>query len=250
MPKRFYLVIFLVPIAIIVFVAVFLLTVQRGGDIEPTVGLTAAATLQSPAGDAMGTVTFRQAATGVLVMADVRGLEPGGHAFIIHEVGSCTPDFDAAGDHFNPEDAEHGLIHPTWKRGELTGGHGGDLPNIYAAFDGSRPRRLLHPRRHPGRWSPPFPIRRRRLRHYRARKTRRLRRRGVGYGRSRRLRGHKAHLVPVCGLIDAGLAPSASGDCHLPSQRTARRWDLPSQHRRLQGAILGALGEKGAVHQG
>ncbi len=137
MPKRFYLVIFLVPIAIIIFVAVFLLTVQRGGDVEPTVGLTAAATLQSPAGDAMGTVTFRQAATGVLVMANVRGLEPGGHAFIIHEVGSCTPDFDAAGDHFNPEDAEHGLIHPTWKRGELTGGHGGDLPNIYAASDGS-----------------------------------------------------------------------------------------------------------------
>ena len=137
MPRRYYLVIFLVPIAIMVFVAVFLLTVQRGGDVEPTVGLTAAATLQSPDGNAMGTVTFRQAATGVLVMADVKGLAPGGHAFIIHEIGSCTPDFDAAGDHFNPEETEHGLIHPTWKRGELTAGHGGDLPNIYAASDGS-----------------------------------------------------------------------------------------------------------------
>ena len=137
MPKRYYLAILLVPIAVIVFVAVFLLTVQRGGDVQPTPGLAAAATLHSPDGDAMGTVTFRQAATGVLVMADVRGLEPGGHAFIIHEFGSCTPDFDAAGDHFNPEDAEHGLVHPTWNRGESTGGHGGDLPNIYAASDGS-----------------------------------------------------------------------------------------------------------------
>lgn len=137
MPKRFYLLIFLVPIAVIVFAAVFFLIVQPGGDVQPTAGLTAAATLQSPNGDPMGTVTFRQAATGVLVMADVRGLEPGGHAFIIHEAGSCAPDFNAAGDHFNPEDAEHGLIHPTWKRGESTGGHGGDLPNIYAASDGS-----------------------------------------------------------------------------------------------------------------
>ena len=50
----------------------------------------------------MGTVTFRQAASGVLVMADVKGLTAGGHAFIIHEVGACTPDFNAAGDHFKP----------------------------------------------------------------------------------------------------------------------------------------------------
>ncbi len=70
-------------------------------------------------------------------MADLKGLAPGGHAFIIHEVGSCTPDFNAAGDHFNPEETEHGFIHPNWERGESTGGHGGDLPNIYAASDGS-----------------------------------------------------------------------------------------------------------------
>ena len=37
----------------------------------------------------------------------------------------------------NPSDAEHGFIHPAWKRGESGGGHGGDLPNIYAASDGS-----------------------------------------------------------------------------------------------------------------
>ena len=137
MTGRFDLAILLVPIAIIVIAAIFMLVVRPGEAAQLTVGLTADATLQSPDGDAMGTVTFRQVATGVLVMADVKGLAPGGHAFIIHEVGSCTPDFSAAGDHFNPEETEHGFIHSTWKRGESAGGHGGDLPNIYAASDGS-----------------------------------------------------------------------------------------------------------------
>ncbi len=137
MTWRLYLPIFLVPIAIVVIAAVFLLITRSGGDPEPTVGLTAAATLESPSGDTIGTVTFRQVAAGVLVAVEARGLAPGGHAFIIHETGACTPDFDAAGDHFNPTDAEHGFIHPNWSRGEATGGHGGDLPNIYAASDGS-----------------------------------------------------------------------------------------------------------------
>ena len=137
MTGRLYWAILLIPVAIVVVVGVFLLTVRTGGAAEPTVGLTAAATLESPDGDSLGTVVFRQAATGVLVMADLKGLAPGGHAFIIHEVGSCTPDFNAAGDHFNPEDTEHGFIHPNWERGGSAGGHGGDLPNIYAASDGS-----------------------------------------------------------------------------------------------------------------
>ena len=137
MTWRLYLPIFLVPIAIVVIAVVFLLITRSGVEPEPTVGLTAAATLKSPSGDTIGTVTFRQVAAGVLVAVEARGLAPGGHAFIIHETGACTPDFDAAGDHFNPTDAEHGFIHPNWSRGEATGGHGGDLPNIYAASDGS-----------------------------------------------------------------------------------------------------------------
>ena len=132
--------IFLAPVVIIVIIivgVVALLNVRSSDAYEPTVDLTATAALESPEGASMGAVTFRQAASGVLVMADVKGLTPGGHAFIIHEVGSCTPDFGAAGDHFNPADAEHGFIHSAWKSGESAGGHGGDLPNIYAASDGS-----------------------------------------------------------------------------------------------------------------
>ena len=137
MTARLNLIILVVPILIIVIAGLLFLRVRPGEAAQPTPGLTAAAELESPGGDSIGTVTFRQTATGVLVMAEVRGLAPGGHAFIIHEAGACTPDFSAAGDHFNPADTEHGFVHPAWKRGEATGGHGGDLPNIYAASDGS-----------------------------------------------------------------------------------------------------------------
>ena len=136
MTGRLRLAVLAIPVVVVVVGVVALLAAQSRDAPQPTVGLTAQAVLQSPTGDAMGTVAFRQAAGGVLVMADLKGLSPGGHAFIIHETGQCAPDFSAAGDHFNPDDAEHGLIHPAWKRGE-SGGHGGDLPNIYAASDGS-----------------------------------------------------------------------------------------------------------------
>ena len=140
MPRRRELATLLVPAVIIAIIALgglALLIVRSGEAAQHTVGLAAEAALESPTGDSMGTVTFRQAASGVLVMADVKGLAPGGHAFIIHEVGKCTPDFGAAADHFNPADTEHGFIHSTWKRGEAGDAHGGDLPNIYAASDGS-----------------------------------------------------------------------------------------------------------------
>ena len=116
---------------------VSLLAYRSIEDAPPIVGAKASAVLVSQDGDAIGSVTFRQAATGVLVAAQADGLSPGGHAFIIHSVGACTPDFDAAGDHFDPEGAgEYGFIHPNW-RGSSGGAHGGDLPNIYAAADGS-----------------------------------------------------------------------------------------------------------------
>ena len=127
----------LAPVMIVLVAGVILLLLRSGGEEERTPGLTAEAALASPSGDAMGTVEFRQTASGVLVIADVQGLSPGGHAFIIHEVGACTPDFGAAGDHFDPTDAEHGFIHAAWSRGGSGGAHGGDLPNIYAASGGT-----------------------------------------------------------------------------------------------------------------
>ncbi|MYI56927.1 MAG: superoxide dismutase family protein [Acidimicrobiia bacterium] len=92
--------------------------------------LTATAHLVGPDGRAVGTVTLIEGPNGVLVQADVTGLSPGGHGFHIHAVGACEPDFSAAGDHFNPEGIGHGFT--------VEGGwHAGDLPNIYAAADGT-----------------------------------------------------------------------------------------------------------------
>ncbi|QDH36228.1 superoxide dismutase family protein [Porphyrobacter sp. YT40] len=76
-----------------------------------------------------GTVTFTQAANGVIVMAKLKNLTEGVHGFHIHETGACTPDFAAAGSHFNPQGKEHGF--------DTEGGyHTGDLPNITIGADG------------------------------------------------------------------------------------------------------------------
>ena len=128
--------ILVLPCVLALVAVVSLLVYRSGRDAPPSVGAKASAILVSLDGEAIGSVTLTQAATGVMVAAKVDGLAPGGHAFIIHSVGACTPDFDAAGDHFDPDDAEHGFVHPNWLRSSGRA-HGGDLPNIYAAADGS-----------------------------------------------------------------------------------------------------------------
>ena len=94
------------------------------------VGAEASAEMRSPEGAAMGMVTLTQGPNGVLVSADVAGLAPGSHGFHIHEVGSCSPDFSAAGDHFAVGGQEHGYMNDG-------GDHAGDMPNIYAHADGT-----------------------------------------------------------------------------------------------------------------
>ena len=97
---------------------------------EPGVGTKAAAEIMGPDGQSMGMVTLVQGPQGVVVSADLSGLPPGGHAFHIHAVGSCSPDFAAAGGHFGPGEESHGFLHSTDM-------HAGDLPNIYVSADGS-----------------------------------------------------------------------------------------------------------------
>jgi len=114
----------------IAFVALLPLMLAACGDDAPSgVGNTAVASMSSPDGLTMGTVTLEQGPNGVLVSADVKDLTPGPHGFHIHSVGACTPDFSAAGGHFAPTDHGHGFMHPE-------GSHAGDLPNIYAGSDG------------------------------------------------------------------------------------------------------------------
>lgn len=77
-------------------------------------------------GNKMGTATFSEKAEGMNINLKVSGLSPGLHGIHIHDVGKCEgPDFKSAGEHYNPEDKDHGLM-------TTEGPHAGDLPNINA----------------------------------------------------------------------------------------------------------------------
>ena len=101
---------------------------QSGNAAPSDVGASATAMMVAPDGSPMGTVTLTQGQNGILVSADLTGLSPGWHGFHIHETGSCSPDFSAAGGHLSVEGQGHGFM-----RGEF---HSGDMPNIYASPDG------------------------------------------------------------------------------------------------------------------
>ena len=101
----------------------------RARDVAGAAGRTAVAVMRGPGGEAMGTVMLTQGPRGVLIQARISGLSAGPHGFHIHETGACSPDFSAAGDHFNPHGVGHG---PLYAGGE----HAGDLPNIIAHAGG------------------------------------------------------------------------------------------------------------------
>ena len=108
-----------------------------GADAVPA-QLGASAVLKNAQGKEIGDVNFTSPAGTdgqgyVTVQVGIRpdaGLQPGGYGFHIHQVGKCTPNFDAAGDHLNPEGKQHGLLNPE-------GPHAGDLPNVVIRQDGT-----------------------------------------------------------------------------------------------------------------
>jgi Cu-Zn family superoxide dismutase len=77
-------------------------------------------------------LTERPQGTGRIVdlAVIVTGLKPGLHGIHLHAVGKCTPDFAAAGGHFDPGPAgnmDPDANHPF---------HMGDLPNIEVSANG------------------------------------------------------------------------------------------------------------------
>ena len=103
-----------------------------GGLVSAQEPATATAELQDVDGNSVGTVTFTEGADGVAISATISGLagDAGEHGIHLHAVGSCSPDFSAAGGHFNPTEAQHGLDNPN-------GPHAGDGPNLVLDENGN-----------------------------------------------------------------------------------------------------------------
>ena len=89
----------------------------------------AVAKIVDPQGEQIGSASFEQTPTGVLIHVEVSGLEPGAHGIHLHTVGSCSPDFAAAMGHINPEGKAHGFRNPD-------GPDPGNLPMIFVNEDG------------------------------------------------------------------------------------------------------------------
>jgi len=90
----------------------------------------AVATLVMADGTEVGTATATGSAGGITIHLEAMGLEPGLHGVHVHDTGSCTPDFAAAGGHWNPGETTHGL------EGD-DGQHAGDMPNLEEGEDGT-----------------------------------------------------------------------------------------------------------------
>jgi Cu-Zn family superoxide dismutase len=96
-------------------------------DKEP---LSAEVALKDKDGKDVGRATLVETGEGVRIAVTGYRMPRGTHALHIHAVGRCDPpDFNSAGDHFNPTRKKHGSMSPE-------GPHAGDLPNLEVAASG------------------------------------------------------------------------------------------------------------------
>ena len=92
--------------------------------------MEATARLKTADGADAGTAMATEEGGGVMMTIKATGLPPGDHGVHVHMTGSCTPDFSAAGGHWNPDSKKHGLDNPD-------GQHAGDMPNLTVGDDGT-----------------------------------------------------------------------------------------------------------------
>lgn len=94
--------------------------------------------IKNAAGEVIGSVDMKETFSGVLMTLNLKGLEPGAtHAIHVHETGKCSPDFKAAGGHFDPDGHNHGML-------DDKGHHAGDMPNLHVAADGTVKQEILN----------------------------------------------------------------------------------------------------------
>src|SRR5690606_29366939 len=90
----------------------------------------AVAMIQTAEGESVGSATATEAGGSVLISLNVEGLSPGERGVHVHITGACAePDFQSAGSHWNPHDAQHDL-------GNQTVQHAGAMPSLMVARDG------------------------------------------------------------------------------------------------------------------
>ena len=89
----------------------------------------AIARMAGPDGSDMGVVQIWETPNGLLLHAELIGLEEGVHGFHVHETGTCEGDFSSAGDHYDTAGNAHGMMNPD-------GPHAGDNPNVFADSGG------------------------------------------------------------------------------------------------------------------
>ena len=117
-----------------------------------TPGQTGQAAVINGQGAEIGKATLTQGPTGLLIKVEATGLTPGWHGIHIHATGQCAAPFTSAGAHINHTDPKtpHGLLN-------AQGPDDGDLPNLYAAADGSAKAEFFTTRARisqdgPGQW--------------------------------------------------------------------------------------------------
>ena len=88
-----------------------------------------------------GSAALTDTADGLRVAVQVEGVPPGAHGLHIHQYGGCGGGGQAAGGHFNPAGAPHGLL----PKDGLTKAHPGDMGNIEVGGDGAGSLALILP---------------------------------------------------------------------------------------------------------
>ena len=99
---------------------------------------TASVKMMNATNQEVGEATLTQTPQGVLIHLRLANMEPGAHAFHIHETGKCEPPFQSAGTHFNPAGKKHGVKNPS-------GRHAGDLLNLHVPDNGTLTVEVLAP---------------------------------------------------------------------------------------------------------
>jgi len=91
-------------------------------------------------GAPVGAVTLEDTSYGLLLTPELSGLEPGVHAFHIHNSPNCGNEGRDAGEHFDPDGTERHM-------GPYSSeGHKGDLPILYVDQDGMANVPVLAPK--------------------------------------------------------------------------------------------------------